>query len=161
EAVTRATELRSLGLLNANRELYLSLVDARPRDLEQLGRLPIPVSSGAPVPLASLGTIALAESPEVTRHAARDGEAVLINILRQPAASTVTLSKGVHEWLQSGAGALPPDVKLDVFYDQADLVRSSIASVRDALLLGGLMAIVIIALFIGSPALGSLAAIVL
>jgi multidrug efflux pump subunit AcrB len=161
EAVARATELRSLGLLSANRELYLALVDARPRDLEQLGRLPIPVASGAPVPLASLGRIELAEAPQWTRYAARAGEAVLVNFLRQPAASTVTLSQGLHDWLRTHADALPPDVTLDVFYDQADLVNGSIASVRDALIVGGLMAIVIIALFIGSPALGSLAAIVL
>jgi multidrug efflux pump subunit AcrB len=161
DAVARTLELRSLGLKEANRELYLALVDARPHSLEEVAGIPIPTAGGAPVPLGSLGQIELAEAPQFTRYAARPGEAVLINLLRQQSASTVTLADALTSWLASHRSELPPDVSVGIFYDQADLIRASIGSVRDGLLVGGLLAILIIAAFIGSPFLGALAAVVL
>src|SRR5439155_343561 len=88
-------------------------------------------------------------------------EVVLINLLRQQSASTVTLADALTSWLASHRSELPPDVSVGIFYDQADLIRASIGSVRDGLLVGGLLAIAIIAAFIGSPFLGALAAVVL
>ena len=161
EAVSGALELRSLGLRDANRELYLALVDVRPRDLAEVARLPIPTSNGAPVALGMLGKIELANAPQFTRYAARNGEAVFLNFLRQHDASTVSLSKAVQTWLAAHRGALPADVRVEVFYDQAELIHASIGSVRDGLLIGGLLAIVIIAVFIGSVSLGAIAASVL
>ncbi|TMQ65078.1 MAG: efflux RND transporter permease subunit [Candidatus Eisenbacteria bacterium] len=55
DALRGVSELQSVGLIDANRELYLGLVDARPVDLATLGALPIPVTGAAPVPLATLG----------------------------------------------------------------------------------------------------------
>ena len=50
DAVARALELRSLGLKEANRELYLALVDARPHSLEEVAAIPIPTTGGASSP---------------------------------------------------------------------------------------------------------------
>ena len=108
-----------------------------------------------------LGKIELANAPQFTRYAARNGEAVFLNFLRQHDASTVSLSKAVQTWLAAHRGALPADVRVEVFYDQAELIHASIGSVRDGLLIGGLLAIVIIAVFIGSVSLGAIAASVL
>src|SRR4029077_8720229 len=43
---------------------------------------------------------------------------------------------------------LPPGVKLEVFYDQSQLVRDSISSVRDAIFIGLILACVILFLFL-------------
>ena len=161
EAVSQRTELQGLGMLSANRELYLALLDARPRDLDQLAQVPIPVANAAPVPLVALGKVELGEAPEFTRYACGSGEAVLVNLLRQPAASTVTLADGVDRWLERHRGELPPGLEIGVFYDQSDLVRASVGSVRDALLVGGLLAIAVMSLFLGSLPLGLIGATVL
>ncbi|HEV8480946.1 MAG TPA: efflux RND transporter permease subunit [Candidatus Eisenbacteria bacterium] len=161
EAIRRASDLHTVGLLEANRELYLSLADARPANLDALGEVPVPVDSGPPVPLGQLGKIALVPAPRFTRYAAHRHEAVLVNLLRQPAASTVALSKAAHRWIEQNRNTLPPDVKVETFYDQADLVRASVNSVRDSLLVGALMAIAIVAFFLGSLRLGLAAALVL
>ncbi len=44
--------------------------------------------------------------------------------------------------------SLPPGVALEPFYDQSQLVRDSIASVRDAILIGLCLACVILYLFL-------------
>jgi len=161
DAIRRSSELHTVGLLEANRELYLSLADARPANLDALGDVPVPVDSGPPVPLGQLGRIALIPAPRFTRYAAHRHEAVLVNLLRQPAASTVALSKAAHRWIEQNKNTLPLDVKVETFYDQADLVRASVDSVRDSLLVGALMAIAIVAFFLGSLRLGLAAALVL
>ncbi len=46
------------------------------------------------------------------------------------------------------ASTLPPGVKLQSFYDQSQLVRDSITSVRDAILIGLVLAAIILVLFL-------------
>ncbi|HVP38826.1 MAG TPA: efflux RND transporter permease subunit [Candidatus Saccharimonadales bacterium] len=161
EALKKRSELESVGLLDANRELYLGLADARPADLESLGDTPVPVESGPPVPLRQLGRISLEEAPEFTRYAAAGREAVLVNVLRQPSASTIDLSRGVHQWFREHRSQLPRDLKIETFYDQADLVAASVGSVRDSLVVGALLAILAVALVLGSWRLGLAGALVL
>ena len=156
-----AGELEAVGLLDANRQLYLGLSDARPADLAALEALPIPVTGGPPVVLGALGRVSLEEAPEFTRYAAQSREAVLINLMRQPHASTVALADAAHRWFATHPAALPPGVRLETFYDQSDLVRESIGGVRDSLLVGALMALIIVILFLGSLRLGLAGAIVL
>jgi multidrug efflux pump subunit AcrB len=161
DAVARSGRLESVGLHPANGELYLGLVDARPHDLEALRMVPVPVDSAAPVALGSLAEVTLAAAPEFTRYAAGGGPAVLINVMRKPSGSTVQLSDTVHAWFKDHPRALPPDVRLETFYDQADLVRASVDSVRDSLLVGALMALAVVLLFLRSGRLGLAAAVVL
>src|SRR5262249_23160031 len=138
----------SVGLLDANQELYLGLADARPAGLDALSNLAVPVEGGTPVPLHELGKVALAIAPQFTRYAAQSRPAVLINLLRRPAASTIDLSRAAHQWLVEHRDVLPPDVHVQTFYDQSDLVRASVGSVRDSLLVGAIMAIVFVLLFL-------------
>jgi heavy metal efflux system protein len=154
-------ELQSVGLIETNRELYLGLTDARPHDLAAIEAIPIPVPNGAPVPLGALGSVALAEAPVFTRYVARDREAVLVNVMRRPGASTLAVAAEVRDWFAAHRNELPPDVKIETFYDQSDLVRASIESVRDSLLVGALIAIAIVALALASLRLGLLGALVL
>lgn len=161
EVVRRATSLESVGLLDANRELYLGIADARPPDLDSLAAVPIPVASGPPVPLGRLGTIALTPAPQFTRYLAHGRDAVLISFLRQPSASTIGLSRAAHRWFREHRDLLPADVTVETFYEQADLVRASVDSVRDSLLVGAIMAILAVALILWSMRLSLAGALVL
>ena len=153
--------LESVGLLEANHQLYLGLIDARPADLTALENLPIPTPRGSPVPLKALGRVTLDEAPEFTRHVAHGGDAVLVNVLRRPDASTLGVGVAVANWFAIHKEVIPRGVAMEVFYDQSHLVRSSIDSVRDSLLVGGLIAILVVALFLGSLRLGLAGAAVL
>ena len=161
ETVLGAGRLESLGMMSANGELYLGLSDARPDGLDALRAVPVPVDSGPPVPLGALGRIALVPAPAFTRYAAGPGQAVLVNVLRKPSASAIRLSQAAHDWFRSHAGVIPPDVHVETFYDQSDLVRASVVSVRDSLVVGALMAILVVILFLRRVRLGLAAALVL
>jgi len=161
DVLRRAGELGSVGLLESNRELYLGLTDARPADLAALEARPIPVPNGAPVPLASLGRVSLEAAPEFTRYVAHGREAVLLNVLRRPSASTLAMGEAVKRWFAEHRRELPRDLRVETFYDQSDLVRAAVDNARDSLLIGALFAIAVVALVLGSLRLGLMAAIVL
>ena len=161
DAISSASVLSSVGLLEANSQLYLGLADGRPVDLASLEALPIAVASGPPVELGKLGHISLEEAPEFLRHRARSRDAVLVNVLRQPSASAIRLSDETHRWFVENQARLPQGVKVETFYDQSDLVRGSVGSVRDSLLVGALLAIFVIILFLRSLRLGLAGALVL
>ena len=161
DAVRRSTKLESVGLLETNRELYLGLTDDRPNDLASLARVPVPLADGTRVPLSALGSVALSEVPEFARYRAHGVEAVHVNLLRQPSASILTLAGATRDWFLTHKAELPADVSIRVIYDQSQLVHESVASARDALATGALVAIAIVALFLGSLGLGLAGALVL
>jgi len=161
DAVRKTTALESVGLLEANAQLYLGLVDGRPRDLATLDSLMIPVSSGSPVMLGQLGRISLEEAPEFLRYRANSREAVLVNLLRQRSASAITLSKAAQAWFDENRKRFPAGVTVQTFYDQSDLVRASVGSVRDSLLVGAILAVLVIMIVLRSRRLGLSGAVVL
>jgi multidrug efflux pump subunit AcrB len=74
--------------------------------------------------------------------------AVLLNITRQPSSNTVAVADAVAKEVEALKPVLPPGVHMTPFYDQSELVRESIASVRDAILIGLLLACLILFLFL-------------
>src|SRR5262249_48835707 len=74
--------------------------------------------------------------------------AVLLNIFRQPDANTVAVTDAANAEVTEIRKTLPGGVKIRPFYEQATLGRDAIASVRDAILIGLLLAAVILVLFL-------------
>jgi multidrug efflux pump subunit AcrB len=73
---------------------------------------------------------------------------VLINIGRQPSSNTVAVANEVAAEVDQLRKTLPAGVTLEAFYDQSHLVRASISSVRDAILIGLFLAAIILVLFL-------------
>jgi len=73
---------------------------------------------------------------------------VLLNIFRQPDSITVAVADDLGREMEQIRHTLPQGVKLQSFYDQSVLVRDSIASVRDAILVGLILAAIILVLFL-------------
>ena len=86
--------------------------------------------------------------PVYTMVTANGKPAVLLNIFRQPDSNTVAVADAANQELDQIRQTLPPGVKIQTFYDQSTLVRDSIASVRDAILIGLILAAIILVLFL-------------
>jgi CzcA family heavy metal efflux pump len=74
--------------------------------------------------------------------------AALINLTRQIGGNTIAIADSVARAVATIARSLPPGVRLKPVYDQAALVRDAVTSVRDAMLIGATLAIVILLLFL-------------
>jgi Cation/multidrug efflux pump len=149
-SVQASNIIDSPGLYEANHQLILGLVGAQAHNAEQLGRLVVKATaSGAAVRVADVATVQPGVLPVYTAVTADGGPAVLLNIMRQPSSNTVAVADAVAAEVEQLKKTLPPEVRLKPYYDQSELVRESIRSVRDAVLIGLLLACVILFLFLG------------
>ncbi len=148
EAVRKSHAVLSAGLTEQNHELYLALVDGRAHDLETLSRMAVPVAGGPPATLAELGELRTADEVSYIRTTANGAAAVLLNIIRQPSANTVTIADGVQRLLRDNPALLPPDVQWTTFYDQARFVTDSVRGTRDAIVIGVVLAGVVLLAFL-------------
>ncbi|MBI3789752.1 MAG: efflux RND transporter permease subunit [Gemmatimonadetes bacterium] len=83
------------------------------------------------------------------RIVAGDGKpAALINVTRQIGGNTVAVADSVAIAARALGATLPPGVKLVPVYDQAALVRDAVTSVRDAMLIGAALAVIVLLLFL-------------
>ena len=89
-----------------------------------------------------------AVKPVYTIVTANGKPAVLLNINRQPDSNTVQVADEVHAEIERIRKTLPPGVELQPFYDQSEIVNESIKSVRDAILIGLVLASIIMVLFL-------------
>src|SRR5688572_19718314 len=110
------------------------------------------VGGGRRIPLSDVASIA--DTHQEQRLWARlDGvPAVKVSIRKQPDANTVAVADGVDDKINSLAGTsfIPRDLEYSVIQNQAGFIRNSLNSVRDAALLGGLLAMGIVLIFLGS-----------
>ncbi len=148
-AIQASNIVESPGLYEANHQLILGLVGAQVHDAAGLRQLVIKTTpAGAPVRIADVATVEPSTMPVYTTVTANGKNAVLLNIARQPSSNTVAVADAVAIQIAQLQPNLPPGVKLQVFYDQSQLVRDSISSVRDAICIGLLLACVILFLFL-------------
>jgi CzcA family heavy metal efflux pump len=148
-AIQNSNIVDSPGLYEQDHQLVLGLVGAQAHDIEGLKGLTVKTAvSGAPVHVSDVADVVEGTMPVYTAVRADDQPAVLLNIARQPSSNTVAVADGVAAQIAALQAKLPPGTKLKPFYDQSQIVRESIASVRDAILIGLALACVILYLFL-------------
>ena len=148
-AVQASNIIDSPGLYEANHQLILGLVGAQVHDADALGRLVVKTTpSGAPVHVSDVATVEPGVMPVYTTVTADNKAAVLLNITRQPASNTVAVADAVAAKVQDLKKILPAGVTFEPYYDQSELVRDSIRSVRDAILIGLALASLVLFLFL-------------
>ncbi|MGA1984251.1 MAG: efflux RND transporter permease subunit [Acidobacteriaceae bacterium] len=148
-AIETSNIIDSPGLYEANHELFLTLVGAQAHDAAHLAALVVKATpSGAPVRVADVATVESATEPVYTTVTANGVPSVLINITRQISSNTVQVANDVAAEITQLQSVLPPGTHLTPFYDQSELVRQAIASVRDAIFIGLILACLILFLFL-------------
>ncbi len=149
DSVRRTNLIDSPGLLPQNHQLYLGLVDAQVRDPQQIGNIVVKSTpAGVPIHIQDIASVQPGVKPVYTIVTANQKPAILLNISRQPDSNTVAVADEVHAEVQRIQQSLPPGIKLEPFYDQSQIVTESIKSVRDAILIGLVLASLIMVLFL-------------
>ncbi|MDE1177153.1 MAG: efflux RND transporter permease subunit [Edaphobacter sp.] len=149
-AVQASNIIDSPGLYEANHQLVLGLVGAQAHDAHELGGLVVKSTAGGnAVRVSDVATVQQGVLPVYTTVTADNKSAVLLNITRQPASNTVSVADAIAVQVEQLKKTLPAGVQLKPYYDQSELVRESIRSVRDAILIGLGLACIILFLFLG------------
>jgi len=149
DAVHNSNIITSPGLIDENHQLELALISGQAKKPEELNGIVVATVNNAPVTLADVATVGAGFEPQYTLVSAYPGKpAVLVNINRQPDANTVAVVDEVKAELAAMRGQIPRDIKIAPYYDQSLLVRDSMNSVRDSILIGLLLSVVILYVFL-------------
>jgi len=150
KAIEETNQVASSGRFDQEYMKYLVVGTSELRNREDILNVAVAVKGGVPVRVRDVADVTESSEEKITAVTANGQPAVLFSILKQPGASTVAVSHGIEKALDGMKSSFPPDVKVRPFYDESDLLREAIGSVRDAIIVGGILAILVLVLFLGS-----------
>jgi CzcA family heavy metal efflux pump len=148
EALRKANQLAPVARYSAAGQQTLVLASGLFSSPEQIAQTPVVVRAGATVRVGDLATV-FPGVPDRTNLVTGNGrDAAIINISQQPGASILDVQKGVDQAIKEVAGSLPEGLRISKVYDLADFVSTAITNVRDAILIGGVLAVIVLLLFL-------------
>lgn len=118
------------------------------RSQADIANTPILVKGGAAVRLADVADV-LEGAPDRLTLVTGNGEpAAVISVSQQIGSSILDVRAGVEGALRELARSLPSGLRLSKVYDLAGFVADAMASVRDAIVIGGLLAVAVLFVFL-------------
>jgi multidrug efflux pump subunit AcrB len=154
-----ANVVESAGRLMDKHRNLLTIVTAGPQNADEVAGLPIANVGGQPVTVNEIGHVELGITEDYIRTTSENGPSVLVTVSQQAGGNTIAIA-GETRAILNGFEARYSDVRTSFSYDQADLVRESFDSVRDAIMLGLILAVAVVLIFTGSVLSALVAAIV-
>jgi len=143
-AIQQSTNVAAVGRVAQDYRQYLIVSSMEAHTPEDIGAVVI----GKGLRVRDVATVTLG-SVDHTVIISGDGKpAALLNITRQPGGNTLAIVDSVASLAASVRPSLPPGVVLKPVYDQGALVRDAMASVRDAMIIGAILAVIILLLFL-------------
>jgi len=149
DAIRRTNIVASPGLIDQQHQLFLGLVNSQVKTPAEIASIVVKTTpAGAPIHIGDVAAVAPSFKPVYTIVTANGQPAVLLNIFRQPDTNTLQVANEIHAEIAQIQRNLPPGIQIQNFYDQSTLVQDSIHSVRDAILLGLILASIVLVLFL-------------
>lgn len=159
DGLAKANIVASAGRVLDSHRMLLTVVSGNVHDAMQLAALPVAAAKGTPVRISDIGEVELGIREDHIRTTSERGPAVLVGISRQPAGSTVAIAAETRAIVATMRQRYP-DVDFSFSYDQSLLVTESFLSVRDAIVFGLVLAVLVVFAFTRSLASAGVAAIV-
>jgi CzcA family heavy metal efflux pump len=113
-----------------------------------LAEAPVPTRSGGAVPLGDVATVGVRHQPLIGDAIIDGNPGLLLVVEKLPWANSLQMTAGVEQALKDLQPGLP-GIKFDTkVFQQADFVKLAISNLSQALVLGFILVVVIIALFL-------------
>ncbi len=142
--IRNSTTVAAVGRVAQDYKQYLVVTAQEATTVEDIANVVV----GRGLRVRDVATVELGTEDHV-RIVAGDGKpAALLNITRQAGGNTVAIADSVARVAETVRRTLPAGMILKPVYDQASLVREATASVRDAMLIGAVLAVIILFLFL-------------
>jgi CzcA family heavy metal efflux pump len=147
-AVTHAATIQAMGRVSDHYKLFLLLADNQPKTVAALRDIVLRAGAGGVVRLGDVAAVSLDHAPQWIRVNADGQNAVLLQVYQQPGGNTVQIAREVKQHLADYAPQMPAGVRIANWYDQTRLVTGAAVSVRDAILIGILLAGLVLFVFL-------------
>jgi CzcA family heavy metal efflux pump len=145
-----ATEIRdtnqvtSVGRLAKDYQQYLVLTTSQFTNLDDIRGTVVAVDNGTPLRVRDLADVSFGTSDPTTLVTGNGQPAALLNISRQIGGNILEMTQQVLEQVRNLGSAIPKTLRISVVYNLAEFVSESIGSVRDAIIIGAILAILIL-----------------
>jgi CzcA family heavy metal efflux pump len=148
KAIGAGNVLMATGRIEDHYKLYLVVADTALGGLRDLRDVVVASSGGMQVRLGDIATVRQGVVPQWIRVTADGKDAVLINVYQQPGANSVAMAAAIRARLTDFRSRMPAGVHLSNWYDQSQLVIASATSVRDAIMIGVVLAALTLFVFL-------------
>ncbi|HWN03095.1 MAG TPA: efflux RND transporter permease subunit, partial [Candidatus Dormibacteraeota bacterium] len=151
-AVSAANVNQAKGSLDGSRQAFTIGANDQLTSSDQYRTLVVAYRNGAPVHLSDVADTV--DDAENLRQAAWMGvePAVIVNIQRQPGANLIQVVDRIKQLLPQLQTTLPGSVKVAILTDRTTTIRASVRDVQLELMLAVILVVLVIFLFLGSPA---------
>jgi len=159
EALKAQNAILPVGRFQESGLQHLTLASGLWRNIDQIAQAPVKMKNGATIRVSDLGTVT-SGAPDRTLLVTGNGtDAVVVTIAQQIGANILELKSGLDGALDRITSTLPGGIRISRVYDLAEFVEESINSVRDAILIGGCLAIFVLLVFLRDWRLTMIAAV--
>lgn len=147
-AITSANVLAASGRIEDQGKLLLALTDSRLTDPRQIEDVVVKSGGGAVVRVRDVAQVRAAPSPQWIRVTADGRDAVLVQVYQQPGSNTVQIARDVQAAFHRLTGRGPADMQVKAWYDQSELILDSASSLRNAIVIGVVLAALVLLIFL-------------
>ncbi|MFZ1125233.1 MAG: efflux RND transporter permease subunit [Candidatus Baltobacteraceae bacterium] len=162
DAIASANRPRAAGSIETSRErLAVISGGALQRAADFAGVRVASARSGVTVPLSAVARVTYGDEPTGEQTSFDATRAVILNAYPIASGDAVALKRSVEQRLTGLRAALPADARIVASWDQTRLILASQEALRDEMLAGALIALLVIFWFLRDRALTLAAAIVL
>jgi CzcA family heavy metal efflux pump len=148
ERLRATNNVTSVGRLESGYQQFLVLTNSQFKSLDEVGST---VLSADPADTVRLRDIAIIREGTADRRTIVTGNgrpAAVINVTRQIGGNINSVSRDVKKIAFGQQNLIPPTLHLSVVYDLAEFVQESMGSVRDAILIGAILAVIVLFVFL-------------
>ena len=149
----------SVGRLDANYQQFLVLTNSQYRSLDDIANTVISGDPANPVRLKDVAVVREGTADRRTLVTGNGKPAAIINVTRQIGGNINSVSQQVKDIAFHAQNLIPPTLHLSTVYDLAEFVQESMASVRDAIIIGSLLAVVVLFVFLRNARITVVAAV--
>ncbi|GAN79650.1 efflux RND transporter permease subunit [Acidocella aminolytica] len=147
-AISGAASLQSVGRVEDHDLLYLLLANNTVHDVRDVKNIVLRAGPGYVLRLGDVAKVRLGVVPQFLDVDANGKQAVTLLLYQQQGSDMVSTAHAVEKALAGFQSQIPPGVTLSKWYDQSTLVLAAAGSVRDAILIGVVLAAIVLFLFL-------------
>jgi len=147
-AIGGANVLSASGRIEDQGKLLLVLSQSRLTEPRQIANVVVKSANGAVVRVSDVATVTAAPQPQWLRVTADGRDAVLVNVYQQPGGNTVQIAREVRAAFAKMREQGPADMQVKAWYDQSDLILDSASALRNAIVIGVVLAALVLLVFL-------------
>jgi CzcA family heavy metal efflux pump len=148
ERLRATNEITSVGRLQKDYSQYLVLATSQFLSLEDIRNTVVVLEGQSPLHLRDIAEVRDGVEDRRTLITGNGRPAALINISRQIGGNILDIASQIRQIAAHPGNAIEQTLHLSVVYDLGEFVSSAIANVRDAILIGAVLAVLILFLFL-------------